>query len=177
MVQWREWRWRHMDDGTGVPVGERAGFWARLAAYVIDGIIVATTCYALYFVPGFLYFAAIGQLGSNEPAPLAMAVVIFALCVIAGVGYPVCFWRWRGQTPGKMALGIRVVRSDGSPPGWGAALLRFLGYVLAWVTADLLFLWIPVDRQGRGIHDRIAGTYVVKAPRKRSQLTEAYERV
>ena len=149
----------------------------RVAAYVIDGIVVAAVCYALYFVPGFVYFAATGELGGNEPVPLAMAVVVFALCLIGGIAYPVCFWRWRGQTPGKMALGIRVVRSDGSPPGWRAALVRFLGYALAWVTVGLLFLWVPLDDHGQGIHDRIAGTYVVKVPRKRSQLTEGYERV
>lgn len=156
-------------------MAEYAGFWMRLGAYLIDGIILAIINYAIYFIPGFVYFAITGELGSNKPVPGAFAVVILVLCLIISIAYPVCFWRWRGQTPGKMAVGIKLIRTNDSPVGWGAAAMRFLGYIICWVTFGLLFLWIAFDSRKRGIHDRIAGTCVIKLPRKKALLTEAYE--
>jgi len=157
-----------------VPV-RYAGFWLRLGAYLVDLIIMVIMDYAIYFAPGFGYFAVVGELGSKEPAANAFAVVILVLCVMASIAYPICFWRWRGQTPGKMAAGIRVVRADGSPLGWRAAALRFLGYIVNWLTLGLLFVSVGVDDRKRGIHDRMAGTCVVRLPPRGVLLNGAYE--
>ena len=154
-----------------------AGFWLRLGAYLVDLIIMVIIDYAIYFAPGFVYFAIVGELGSNEPAANAFAVVVLVLCVVVSIAYPICFWRWRGQTPGKMAAGIRVVRIDGSPLGWRAAAMRFLGYLVNWLTLGVLFLWVAADDRKRGIHDRMAGTCVVRLPRKGVLLTGAYQGV
>lgn len=43
--------------------------------------------------------------------------------------YTVGFWVWRGQTPGEMALGIRIVGVDGRPIGIGRAIVRYSGYI------------------------------------------------
>jgi uncharacterized RDD family membrane protein YckC len=61
-----------------------------------------------------------------------------------------------GLTVGKRLLGIRVVRRDGSQPGFGWALLRTL--LLLFVVPALL-----TDRDLRGLHDRAADTVVVRA--------------
>ncbi|MFW6126311.1 MAG: RDD family protein [Chloroflexota bacterium] len=152
-----------------------AGFWLRLGAYLVDLIVLAVIDYAIYFVPGFIYFAIAGQLGSDEPAADALAGVVLALCTAASIAYPICFWWWRGQTPGKMAAGLKVVRVDGSPLRWRDATLRFLGYVVSWLTLGLLFLWVPLDDRKRGVHDRMAGTCVVRLPRRGVLLTAACE--
>ena len=156
-------------------MAEYAGFWMRLGAYLIDGIILTAINCSLYFVPGFVYFTTTGELGSLKLVSSAFAVVILVLCIIISIAYPVCFWRWRGQTPGKMAVGIKLIRTNDSPVGWGAAAVRFLGYIICWVTVGILFLWIAFDSRKRGVHDRIAGTCVIKLPRKKALLTEAYE--
>jgi len=154
-----------------------AGFWMRLGAYIVDFVIVVLAVYTTYLVSGLIYFAATGQLGSDEPAPTAVAMVALILCLAVAIGYPICFWRWRGQTPGKMVLRIRVVRSDGSSLTWGAAIARFLGYIVAWITCGVLFLWVAFDRHKRGVHDRIADTCVVKTPRRSAAASEvAYEK-
>jgi len=84
--------------------------------------------------------------------------------------YFIFFWARRGETPGMMALKIRVVHADGTllKWDWGAALLRFLGYIICWITLGLLFLWVAFDSRKQGIHDKIADTYVVVLPRKRA---------
>ncbi|MGB2799843.1 MAG: RDD family protein [Dehalococcoidia bacterium] len=162
------------ESQEGVEV-EYAGFWMRLGAYLIDGIILTAINFAIYFVPGFVYFTVTWELGSLKLVSSAFAVVILVLCIIISIAYPICFWRWRGQTPGKMAVGIKLIRSNNSPVSWRAAAMRFLGYIICWVTFGLLFLWIAFDSRKRGIHDRIAGTCVIKLPRKKVLLNEAYE--
>lgn len=158
----------------GNVTAEYAGFWMRLGAYIIDGIILNAINYIIYFVPGFIYFAITGKLGSDEIAPTALAVVVFLLCLIVCIAYPVCFWQWRGQTPGKMALGIKIIRTDGSDLTWGSAFVRFLGYIVSTIIIYIGFIWIAFDNRKQGIHDKIADTYVIKLPPKRVILPETY---
>lgn len=68
----------------------------------------------------------------------------------------------RGRTPGKRAMGIRVIRLDGIPIGWWAAFERFGGYAASFATGLLGFFQIFWDDNRQAIHDRIAFTVVVK---------------
>ena len=68
-----------------------------------------------------------------------------------------------GLTLGKWATGLRIQRLDSANPGIGRALLRhFVGYPLSFVTFGLGFLLATVTVHGRGLHDMIAGTVVVR---------------
>jgi uncharacterized RDD family membrane protein YckC len=68
-----------------------------------------------------------------------------------------------GFTVGKWAAGLRILRQNGSEIGIGRALLRhFVGYPLSFVTLGLGFLVIAFTSRGRGLHDLIAGTIVVR---------------
>ncbi len=70
----------------------------------------------------------------------------------------------RGATIGKRVFGLKVVREDGTPPGFGRALLRqTLGYWLSGAVFYLGFIWIAFDDHKQGWHDKIAQTYVVRA--------------
>jgi uncharacterized RDD family membrane protein YckC len=94
-----------------------------------------------------------------------MAILVaFGLLALIAVAYCLVFWTWRGQTPGKMLLGIKIVRIDGSPLTFGRAILRlFMGYPISGMVFGLGFLWIGLDSRKQGWHDKIAGTYVVRA--------------
>jgi uncharacterized RDD family membrane protein YckC len=71
----------------------------------------------------------------------------------------------KGATPGKELLGLRVVAEDGSSPiPLGSALRRALGYLLSVASLGIGFLMVAFG--GRGLHDRIAGTRVVKESRR-----------
>ena len=68
-----------------------------------------------------------------------------------------------GFTLGKWATGLRIERSDGSEVGIGRAFLRhFIGYPLSFALLGLGFLIAAVSVHGRGLHDMIAGTIVVR---------------
>lgn len=69
---------------------------------------------------------------------------------------------WNGHTPGKRLLGIRVAKVNGEPLGWWDAFSRFGGYAASFVTGLVGFLQIAWDANRQGLHDRIAGTVVLR---------------
>ena len=89
-----------------------------------------------------------------------------ALMFLMFWAYPIVFEVWHGRTPGKRALGLRVVARDGAPLGWMPAIVRNLlrtvdmlpfGYALGLVAC-------LCDRHGRRLGDLVAGTLVVHTP-------------
>ena len=68
----------------------------------------------------------------------------------------------KGQTPGKRALGVRVVRLDGQPVTWWHAFERAGGYAAGVATGTLGFLQIYWDANRQAIHDKVAGTVVIR---------------
>jgi uncharacterized RDD family membrane protein YckC len=108
-------------------------------------------------------FLIVGTATFVDSALAAAIGVVFYLVVI--VGYPTAFETLtRGRTPGKMALGLRVVREDGGPTRFRHALLRALmGVVEIWLTLGSVALITSLSStQGRRLGDFIAGTVVVR---------------
>jgi hypothetical protein len=68
---------------------------------------------------------------------------------------------WRGQTPGKRLLGMRVIRLNGKPISWWTAFERFGGYTASVATGLLGFAQILWDRNRQGLHDKVAETVVI----------------
>ncbi|TMF21584.1 MAG: RDD family protein [Chloroflexi bacterium] len=79
--------------------------------------------------------------------------------------YFVDFWSQRdGQTIMNKAMGIKVVKTDGSPITVGTAVVRYIGYILNDIIFGIPigFIWAAFDGNKQGWHDKIAGTIVVK---------------
>ena len=84
------------------------------------------------------------------------------IALIVGV-IIVSFWRYCGATPGKLAVGLKVVDAQtGGRPSTGRLVIRVLCYVVSAIPLYLGFLWVAVDRRKQGWHDKIAGTAVVQ---------------
>ena len=69
---------------------------------------------------------------------------------------------WKGQTPGKRLLGLRVVRLNGEPMTLWTGFERFGGYAAGLVTGLLGFAQVYWDRNRQMIHDKIVETVVVR---------------
>ena len=69
---------------------------------------------------------------------------------------------WRGQTPGKRAARVRVLRLDGKPLGWWLSFERFGGYAASLSVGLLGFVQILWDRNRQGLHDKACETVVVR---------------
>ena len=157
-----------MERIRGVVITEYAGFWIRFVAYLIDAVILVFA----YWVFNAIWGLASGKGmfgGSTDVFALAtgtdwlLGIIVFFLI---GIAYLVCFWGWRGQTPGKMIMRVKVLRTDGSEIGWGIAVFRYLGYVISGLLFGLGYFWVAFDVDKRGIHDKIADTAVVKLTRQ-----------
>jgi uncharacterized RDD family membrane protein YckC len=147
------------------PGVEFAGYGARILAYIVDGLLVGVVMSVLSLI---LVATLAGTTRGDEVSGAGIAAAtIWTLVIIAvSLVYFPYFWQRRGQTPGMRMLGIRVVRdNDGGPLGWGAAILRYIGYAINSIIFGLPigWLWILFDSRRRGWHDLIGGTVVVKA--------------
>lgn len=81
--------------------------------------------------------------------------------------YFVFFFRFGGRTPGKRIFHLKVVDLEGkSRLGWYQAFERAHGYVCSGLFASLGFWQVLWNKRGLAMHDKIAGTTVVKLPKK-----------
>lgn len=130
-----------------------AGFWRRAAAVVIDFVVVLIAGRAFRGLAGLLWADAVTSSRVLTASDRAFEMVF-------GPYYWVLLhWLW-GQTLGKMAMGIRVVRLSGEPLTLGRVILRLLGYCVSEVTLGFGFLLAALRSDRRALHDLIAGTRV-----------------
>jgi uncharacterized RDD family membrane protein YckC len=90
------------------------------------------------------------------------ALLSFFIPQILSALYYVLFLGWKGATPGKMLLKIKVVRPDGSPISYGTAFLRYIGVFISSIILGIGYIMAFFDKENRTLHDRIAGTRVVE---------------
>ena len=137
-------------DSGGEPEGmtalEIASVGQRLGAWLVDAVV------------GILVGAAGFVVG------LVLGVGFITFLVV--IGYAVIYlWMvaTKGQSPGKMAVKIKIVRMDGSSLGFGGVLLReIIGKFVSGLVIYLGYIWILFDDKRQGWHDKIAGTLVVR---------------
>jgi uncharacterized RDD family membrane protein YckC len=141
-----------------------ASFETRLVALVLDVIVLFSVLLLFVTVAG-LQLLLRSEFGDIDPPDSAFYLAAIIILVYFFPFFPLYFltlWVWRGQTVGKMAMAIKVVRRDGHPLGVGTALLRLVGYLFSTLPLFAGFLLIAFDRQRRGLHDRLADTLVVE---------------
>ncbi len=150
--------------------GQRAGFVTRLAALIVDAILLWGA------LRGTVSLLLLADHALRRFAPPFSLGKLLLLCapVVASL-YHIVFWWLRGQTPGKWLLGLRVVALGGGTVGLGRAAIRFAGYLLSALPFYLGFLWI-LRPERRGFHDRLAGTEVVYSRRPARTLPGPNER-
>ncbi len=129
-------------SGAGGASGPRAGFWRRLGALIIDGIITG--------IPSGILYAALKGVG-------------YALGLILVIAYFTYFEGGpTGQTFGKKAMGIRVIDfATGGPIGYGRGFIRYIGRIVSAVVIYIGYLWMLWDREKQTWHDKFAGDVVV----------------
>ena len=133
---------------------EYMGFWIRAAAVLIDMVVIG----------------AIWELIEIFYGPLSTKLTIILLSCIMYPLYYVAPTGLRGQTLGKMALGIMVVNERGEPPGiLRAAFREIFGKFVSYIVLYRGYFSIIWDEEKQGWHDHIASTYVISAPGRRGR--------
>lgn len=133
-----------------------APFPLRCGALLIDYIAIVSIVVFGTLIARMLGGGARAAGNSAETAAIMLSVFIALMNLIVLPGLT-------GLTLGKWATGLRIERIDGNPLGFGRALLRhFVGYPLSFALLGIGFLIAAVSVHGRGLHDMIAGTVVVR---------------
>jgi uncharacterized RDD family membrane protein YckC len=147
------------------------GFWPRVGAALIDGIVVSIVLEILFRVLGL-------DIDTGDTVPtdvesmqaylldphlwlqLVLSLVLPLIAIII-------LWRRLKATPGKMAIGAEVVdaRTLG-PLSTGQSIVRGLGYFVSTLPFCLGLIWVAFDARKQGWHDKLAGTVVIRKPRK-----------
>jgi len=144
-----------------------AGLGTRALAYLIDALIILFFWLSILVLVSVARKEGVGLEDFSALASLAQAALVCGLFAVQW-GYWVFFESlWNGRSPGKRAIGIRVVKTDGSPADFTDAALRNLGRV-----GDFLPVFygvgltaMMISSKSRRLGDLLAGTLVVRERR------------
>lgn len=144
-----------MSDGEDRPDLQYAGFWVRVWASLIDVVLLM-----IILVPLLLRIYGSEYLSSEKlvhgPLDFLLSWVVPAIAVIL-------FWIYKQATPGKMAVGVKIVDArTGEPPSTAQCIGRYIAYYISLLPLLFGYLWVAFDRRKQGWHDKLAGTVVVR---------------
>jgi uncharacterized RDD family membrane protein YckC len=151
-----------------------AGWWSRVGAALIDGLIVGVGALIILALFGSVF--SVGFFDSEETGIASLIVGLMlsfvAIAIVALFYAPVMMDRTNGKTLGRMAMGIRVVRANGQPMTFGWAMLRevavkallfgFAGSITFGLANLADVLWPLWDDENRALHDFVVDTRTVR---------------
>jgi uncharacterized RDD family membrane protein YckC len=137
-----------------------AGFWIRVVARLIDGIAlgIAQAFIALLF---FGTFGAQFLPGVTRSAPIGLRLSFQLLSYAIVIAYEAVLLRYQGATLGKIALGLKVVRSNGESLGWRISVGRYFMYIVSGIILLIGYIMAGFDDEKRALHDRVCDTRVI----------------
>jgi len=121
---------------------------------LVDAIVGATVWFLLVVV-----------LAVTASADLQLVIVVSIIFVPVYALVVSLLFAIRGQSPGKIFGGLKIVRADGTDIGFGRGILReSIGKMISLLplVVPLGFLWVLFDKENRGWHDKIADTKVIR---------------
>ncbi|MEW9520558.1 RDD family protein [Streptomyces tubercidicus] len=168
----------------GMPTGY-ASWGARLGAFLLDGLIIAAVPIILYIIAGVMTASSISSASpdysscpsgdytciqnaandsasSSTPAGAIIMIALAWLIMVGGTFFLIAKEGSSGQTPGKKALGVKVIKeTTGQPLGFGMTFVRYLCRYLNGLLCGIGWLWPLWDDKSQTFADKLAGTVVV----------------
>jgi len=161
-----------------------AGFWIRFLASILDWLVFMGASAVIQFLMTGKMTSEIPDLSGLVELTSNYALIfkalyeaflpvmkVFYVTMFVNIAYSVVLTGKFGATLGKMAVGIKVVKEDLQPVGFGKAVVREflvkdLLYVVLFFISWLGYLWVAWDPKKQGWHDKIARTVVIKEPKE-----------
>src|SRR3990167_9319672 len=146
-----------------------AGFGIRFLAYWVDFLILFPLGLMIQQMVGnspFAMFQAQSLSDIQKIQGSSNSILGMAIALPLAIAYFLIFWvNYDGATPGKKLLGIKIVKDNGEKLTYPAAFIRWIGYMISAATMFFFgigYLWIIWDKKKQALHDKIAGTVVVR---------------
>lgn len=136
------------------------GFWIRFVGVFIDGLLMDALYLPVFFLMSAKMITAARTARPAPGFPSSILLVEFLLMVVV-ILYEVTMIRYFGATLGKMAVGVKVVRSDGSGISWGISIARYFMKLVSGMILMIGYLMAGFDSEKRALHDRVCDTRVV----------------
>ena len=147
-----------------------AGFWIRFVGWLIDAIIlgVVSSIVQLLLLGSMIASFTPPQAGTAvDLGAMGAALGRLGLASLIGMAINACYEGFfiasLAATPGKMVIGVKVVRPDGSKVGLGRAFGRYFAKILSAMILLIGFIMVGFDAEKRGLHDMICDTRVIKS--------------
>lgn len=143
-----------------VPTVRYAGFWIRVLASIIDGLVLSVIWVPLIIVFGTarIWTTEHGVVTFHFGASWGLILISWAVYALYGTLMIGSY----GQTLGKMAVGVKVVRTDLTRVSYGTAALReTIGKWISGLICDIGYIWAGFDPQKQAWHDHICNTLVI----------------
>lgn len=149
----------------------KIGFWKRAVAIIIDSVFLNNAVkisllplqWSLDFDNILVADLFLGM-DTQQTREVLLYVILYLFSgLIIGLVYFTYFHSSTGQTIGKKLVKIKVIQASGGPINYKIAFIRWAGYFISGLVMFLGFICVVFDKNKQGWHDKIAGTYVVKA--------------
>jgi uncharacterized RDD family membrane protein YckC len=150
---------------------EYAGFWLRVVAAIIDGVLlgVVNSVIGAFFGGGIA--AAVAQIKPGEEVSSATIMAIFGAVgtmILITLAIQFVYFAYlesseKQATVGKMVLGLKVTDMSGQRISFGRAAGRFLGKFLSSMILGIGYIMAGFTEKKQALHDMVAGTLVVRA--------------
>ncbi len=142
---------------------QTAGFWIRVGAYLIDGILLAIAQFIIYAIFGVsMYSAESLDSGGTTMFETVGGTIAYAITTIGGILYFAIMDSSAKQgTLGKMALGLVVTDLNGQRISFLRALGRYFAKILSAMILFIGFIMVAFTERNQGLHDIICSTLVV----------------
>ena len=146
------------------------GFWIRLVARVVDGVVISVPLAVIFIVFVVLAGGIASQTNTTDQnAQAAVGVgllgvwlLIGVLATIGTVAYFVYFWGTSGSTLGMRIFQLRIVDADtGAPIGIARAIVRYLMSIVNGLACYIGWIWVAFDARKQGWHDKVANSIVL----------------
>jgi uncharacterized RDD family membrane protein YckC len=143
-------------------MAQYAGFWIRVAAYIIDYIIVSVATYAIVFILALATGLQTQSAGATGEEAAVIAGLVMFLVVFVGqwLYYAMMESSSLQGTLGKKAVGIAVTDESGRRIGFGRATGRYFAKIISGLILLFGYFMIGWTQRKQGLHDMIAGTLV-----------------
>ncbi|MEQ1499180.1 MAG: RDD family protein [Novosphingobium sp.] len=140
------------------------GFWIRVAAYLIDTILLMVAGGVI----GGILGASVGMANANDPEGFRNGILgiqmvsLFANLTIGWLYFALMESSANRATVGKIAVGLVVTDLDGGQIGFGRATGRYFAKILSSLILLIGFIMVGLTERKQGLHDMLAGTLVTK---------------